>query len=1139
MINKTEELCYLYDKDGNTIDRNKDDVIDESDAVEGLDMSICMDNLLKATERKIALFNGNQSICNGDVANTDGPINAMKAFIRSGCSCQQCSKWPEITWPAVLPNGTEGWTDGCKTETTSFTCYDSDGASLPPEDGTICDAKCSCCGGPRGSTAGTASSCQTTPASPFYTASVYADKDPCTNRQAIDCARQEMNFRISGTGLGLGLKCAGVYDYSADIAPFIDEDNNRLKIIEIIGEDNQTYKAEFLTFKDVVDFDSGINLTGRGRLYSFKNYFDNRIADLNAARDAINNDKNKNILSLAEFQSLQDKSKDSVGIDLFATANNTYDSIAYRSFNCTGYNYNNPNNLCNKGELVNLKNTGWAFLPGEKISNVITSGEGTAIIPPPEVDLTVYSSDHYAVGWPFEAKRIWNNKLAFVSSMNNDLYNSGDPATLYILSNPGTTDPTKYPEAAKAGIIDNSPTKNVCTLIEGSIQTKEKDQIDKETLISRIPIGELTDGLSNYVSQLDGIIESTANEIKNVIYSANEIANTLPEQCDCSLGCGNTDNCSPKPDNNCPGTAVCGAPACTNCETSEQDVCDFGCIDCATTTNIDTAWYSCLTQGSLSGDWSAATNRSFFAAGQMNPLNYRPGDCAIGLDSGIVDNTRFVEIYANPFGTVSSAHNEGVKTKCVCPSSENYYWYDISANVSYNVSCSSLLTSSTSGYGLFCTESQITYILQHRYDEQQTFNALTQGLICKFVNDASGQCNKLIIEFDNIGVAHVSYEPSSDCPAVCSTEELTRITTGGFFNQSSPCFYIFSGLSSNCLKRVYPVEGAQDNFWKISCLPGQPSRFKFTPLHTVASTSCEEDETKLSDEEKNQINDLNPTKVITWIDENNLTWINKATAEKLNCCDMFNAESVVTIYDPYVAAKTLINIPAGYQAICAITDGDSVIKIQKETVEIGSETRPAARKANAEYYVCPYNKIKTEQSKIYKRVASPTMTGLASLGTNQDCLADVPGFLQRIELWRKKLWDFQYANNLEITEENRFTLLDTLNVSRSRFNQCVQGFGQAFKDAATTTYLFTCEEGISAQRLGSLLILPEFPTHNSLLDASLINPQETWNCYPFNSSKLTEQQKIDCFNNKDKNSQCQTYIKNYTNDFYCCQGGSQ
>lgn len=61
--NSTEEICYLYDKYGNAIDKNGDGQITELDEYQGLDFSICINELLKAVEHKLLYLNGGNYRC--------------------------------------------------------------------------------------------------------------------------------------------------------------------------------------------------------------------------------------------------------------------------------------------------------------------------------------------------------------------------------------------------------------------------------------------------------------------------------------------------------------------------------------------------------------------------------------------------------------------------------------------------------------------------------------------------------------------------------------------------------------------------------------------------------------------------------------------------------------------------------------------------------------------------------------------------------------------------------------------------------------------------------------------------------------------------------------------------------------------
>jgi hypothetical protein len=237
-----------------------------------------------------------------------------------------------------------------------------------------------------------------------------------------------------------------------------------------------------------------------------------------------------------------------------------------------------------------------------------------------------------------------------------------------------------------------------------------------------------------------------------------------------------------------------------------------------------------------------------------------------------------------------------------------------------------------------------------------------------------------------------------------------------------------------------------------------------------------------------------------------------------------------------VGISNVFNTPSGYTAKCLVNNGVSSIRVDQEMAAGGPTPRPLPARSTQPYYVCPYNDVKKEQSKIYKQVENPSLTNIVNgaYGTNQSCTEDVPGFLQRIEVMQTRLRDYQNGVNLLPGDKNRFTLLDQLNLTRTRFNECVQGFKIENKDAATRTYLFTCEEGLNYQKLGVNKILPQFPPYNSILPETSSTGQ--WGCYPFNSTKLTADEKLNCQINPGW-SGCQLVINRYTPDFYCCLSG--
>lgn len=1144
---KTEELCYLYDVEGNTLDRNNDGFINVKDTVEGLDMSVCMDNLLKAVIAKIKWFNGNESICNGDTSGTAGPINSMKASIRTGCRClekdgtDRCARWPDISYPPA-PFSDPPYVNGCRTLTQTFTCTDSTGSSYE-EDGTICDQYCGCCGSARGNNSG----CQTTPADPFYAAnsSNYSVNDPCTTRPQIDCARQEMNFRIYGKGLDLGLKCAGVYDYSPDIAPFIDEDNNKLKISERTGADGQIYKAEFLTFQQIVNFGKTggiITFKNDGRVAGFKKYFDARLNDLSAAIREINYDKNKNVLSFAEFQKLEETSQEAVGKELPFSS---YDVITYHNFVCEKYQDDDPDNLCIQGGLQELKEDGYAFLLGEKYGGFETLGEGKAVMANMNIDSSAYIYDHQADGWPFTAKRVWNNKLMASTIMERTTYNSGDPATLYVLSNPGTKDPSKYSAAAKKGIIDTSPTGAQCTLKGGEIEKTEEQQIQKGTLISNVPIGELAEKTFKYVNDLKLVLDGVVEEVKNTIESADQLANVLPEKCDCNR-CGNADDCQPKPVNPfaCPPNTYCGPEGCTVCKSKQEEVCDQGCTDCSANERIDTLFYNCLVDDYAggTGSWVAIRNNSFFAAGVLNPLESR--ECKISSDGRTYGGVLTEDILNNPYIELHKYPLWSLPQKCDCQISGN--WFKNTVPACQTKLGGGLDMSGKFIYGQVCPFTWIDQWLNDQTTYQQNLRDVFSGSICRCVQ-RHGQCYRSVLKFDP-ATSNYAYDMSLGSAGVaygCKTSIFSAnyLTDSIDKNDMNGCGYVVKGFPSSCFdtyKYNYFV-GLTDNAWEIGCINNKAF---LKPTKTL-SASCGGTE-ELSEQDINDLKTLNP----------GLNWNGQGFDAPAISCLVFGGNSDdVNAYDPssvvydYYPGFTL---PSGFTAFAA-WDYDlkrMVIKVEKQVVVTGNIGTPAPRQDNQPYYVCPYNDIKKQQSLIYKKVSpTPSFLDIQGLGKNQSCTDDIPGFLQRIEVWRERLWDFQRGENLLPTDENRFSLLDTLSVARSRFNQCVQGYNNQYKESTNYAYIFTCEEGVTFQSLGTYLIYPKFPPYNSLLPSSaevILDPttavpmgwQPQFECYPLNSRKLTQDQRSACYVNKDKTGAdgCQEYIKNYLNDFYCCLG---
>ncbi|MFA5013735.1 MAG: hypothetical protein WC520_04235 [Candidatus Paceibacterota bacterium] len=492
LLSKGEEKCYMYDANGDTIDRNNDNAIDDRDLFEGLDMSYCIDGLLKATVIKIKLLNSTNSAgvvtaCNG----TDGPINEMKESIKRGCNCNNCKK-------------------------TNYTIYKKgECAGACSKVGMYPGTGCICCG------SGAGQLCTSSPSALTY---------PCDNMQDIRCNGQEISYRLTGSG-NPKLKCS-------------------LGFVQADG----TVKATFLTIQEA-----------QARLQGFNSYYANRITDLKTIENSIllqksNTDYNYlyNYLSLAEFQTLQAESKTEIEVSRPVFPIN-YDIIEYcKSFNCTAWRTGDPTkddktiNKCSEGELQALVNPGDKyFSPGYPEAGYLDKPKG-GVTTKRLCDLL---PDNKTEAW----------------------FRDGDPLTFYRLENPGTTDPKKYSDAAKAGMIDYSETKEKCTL---------DTTIERGYMKSLIPISQLVSKGMAYAEEVQKALNQTSIEVQGVITEAQQLVNA-PDECNCS-------NCK----NGLPADPITGYEGETTCYTTECGGISGGttyhyCRDC----KINTQQSKCLCCG--------------------------------------------------------------------------------------------------------------------------------------------------------------------------------------------------------------------------------------------------------------------------------------------------------------------------------------------------------------------------------------------------------------------------------------------------------------------------------------------------------------------------------------------------------------
>ncbi|MFA5755312.1 MAG: hypothetical protein WC909_03110 [Candidatus Paceibacterota bacterium] len=123
-----------------------------------------------------------------------------------------------------------------------------------------------------------------------------------------------------------------------------------------------------------------------------------------------------------------------------------------------------------------------------------------------------------------------------------------------------------------------------------------------------------------------------------------------------------------------------------------------------------------------------------------------------------------------------------------------------------------------------------------------------------------------------------------------------------------------------------------------------------------------------------------------------------------------------------------------------------------------------------------------------------------------------------------------------IKVENRFDILELLKYSREKLTGCVKGYSAGYKVNPTeVVQVFSCIEGIVEE---DLIILPEFPYPAEDDDLGYDDPYN--NCYPFNSDKLTEEQREICYYNPlregdTSNPGCLLVTQEYMDNYYCCQ----
>ena len=116
----------------------------------------------------------------------------------------------------------------------------------------------------------------------------------------------------------------------------------------------------------------------------------------------------------------------------------------------------------------------------------------------------------------------------------------------------------------------------------------------------------------------------------------------------------------------------------------------------------------------------------------------------------------------------------------------------------------------------------------------------------------------------------------------------------------------------------------------------------------------------------------------------------------------------------------------------------------------------------------------------------------------------------------------------------RCKILDKLNIARERLQKCFTGFSFASKEGKIKNRVFGARMGLHLEYSGKLVILPNFPIPAKAYNASTCSPPSCLNAYPYNSEELNAGEKQTCYKNKDS-SDCWDAIKDYLEDYYCCQ----
>lgn len=241
--------CYEYDSEGNTVDQEidgkKDGKIDEKDS-KNYNTFYCVKLLSAAFQIKT------NKIIN--------KTNELRALL-NGCSCSSCKTYPL----AIVSYGciTKAYPSSNNCQSCCQTTYG-------------CDSNCSCCGSPGGKDKG----CPGT--------------DPCSNRKAINCKRQEIKQLIDGKEL-----------VEKDVDPCPDSYNPDL---------DPKKNPKVLTLEEA-----------KSRIDDFAKDFINDLNNLKEAEQFMKDSNNGEGLTMAEF------------FELKVTSQRTIERVGFKNYDASDY----------------------------------------------------------------------------------------------------------------------------------------------------------------------------------------------------------------------------------------------------------------------------------------------------------------------------------------------------------------------------------------------------------------------------------------------------------------------------------------------------------------------------------------------------------------------------------------------------------------------------------------------------------------------------------------------------------------------------------------------------------------------------------------------------------------------------------